>query len=251
MQRPPRDNKVTEVIDYLREREGEAMNLGRVVFVSFFNMMGNVIFSKDFIEMEDRENGEAMEGILLKFDVQGLNKQNEECLRKFCAKWEDVVRKRREEKANNGSKQRDFLDAMLENGFSDDQINILSMELFTGGSETSASVIEWAMAELIKSPAAMEKVVEEVEREIKGKLVKESDLPRLPYLQACVKESLRMHPPVPLLLPHRASATCTLMNYTIPKGAQVHVNVWAIGRDPEKWEDRLVFLHYAASHQNY
>ena len=97
------------------------------------------------------------------------------------------------------------------------------------------------MAELIKSPESMEKVREELAREISDNLIKFSDLPQLPYLQACLKETLRLHPPAPLLLPRRASVTCEVMNYTIPKDSLIWVNVWAIGRDPMNWEDPLVF----------
>lgn len=87
----------------------------------------------------------------------------------------------------------------------------------------------------------MSKVREELAGEIKKDMVKESQLPQFPYLQACVKEALRLHPPAPLLLPHRAIEACQVMNYTIPKNSQVLVNVWAIGRDPMNWEDPLVF----------
>lgn len=94
------------------------------------------------------------------------------------------------------------------------------------------------MAELIKNPESMEKVVEELEGIVLNQdSVKESNLLKLSYLQACIKETLRLHPPAPLLLPHRASETCQVMNYRIPKDAQVLVNVWAIGRDPSIWDE--------------
>lgn len=98
------------------------------------------------------------------------------------------------------------------------------------------------MAELIKNPESMEKVVEELEGIVLNQdSVKESNLLKLSYLQACIKETLRLHPPAPLLLPHRASETCQVMNYRIPKDAQVLVNVWAIGRDPSIWDEPLKF----------
>lgn len=98
------------------------------------------------------------------------------------------------------------------------------------------------MAELIKNPESMEKVVEELEGIVLNQdSVKESNLLKLSYLQACIKETLRLHPPAPLLLPHRASESCQVMNYRIPKDAQVLVNVWAIGRDPSIWDEPLKF----------
>ena len=93
---------------------------------------------------------------------------------------------------------------------------------------TSASTIEWAMAELIKTPESMDKIRQELAREIKQGMPKEAHIPQLPYLQACVKKAQRLHPPTPILLPHRALSSCKVMNYTIPKDAQVIVNVLAI-----------------------
>ena len=114
-------------------------------------------------------------------------------------------------------------------------------ELISAGTDTSSSTIEWAMTELIKNPKCMKIVQEELTREIIQDMVTESHLSKLPYLQACVKETLRLHPPAPFLLPRRAIESCQVMNYTIPKDSQVLVNVWAIGRDPKSWKDPLVF----------
>ena len=114
-------------------------------------------------------------------------------------------------------------------------------ELLIAGTESTSVTTEWAMAELIRSPDSMKKIREELTTEINKSTLKDSDLRKLPYLQACLKETLRLHPPGPFLLPHRALESCKVMNYTIPKDAQVLVNAWAIGRDPMSWEDPLVF----------
>ncbi|CAI0404261.1 unnamed protein product [Linum tenue] len=88
----------------------------------------------------------------------------------------------------------------------------------------------------------MNKLREELNAELslpleRKSLIDESAVSRLPYLNAIVKETLRLHPPGPLMLPHRASETCEVMNYTVPEGAKILVNVWAISRDPTVWED--------------
>lgn len=88
----------------------------------------------------------------------------------------------------------------------------------------------------------MQKLRKELAKEITGDTIKESDLSRLPYLQACLKETLRLHPPGPLLLPHRATKTCEVMGYTIPKDSIVMVNMWAIARDPKIWDNPLKFM---------
>ena len=87
----------------------------------------------------------------------------------------------------------------------------------------------------------MHKLRDELDREIGTDNVKESHLAHLPYLQACVNETLRLHPPGPLLLPHRALQTCQVMGYKVPKDSQVLVNMWAIGRDSMIWNDSLSF----------
>ncbi|CAN1310423.1 (S)-N-methylcoclaurine 3'-hydroxylase isozyme 1 (Fragment), partial [Linum perenne] len=75
-----------------------------------------------------------------------------------------------------------------------------------------------------------------------GKPLNESDIYNLPYLTSIVKETLRLHPPAPLLVPHRSLETLQVMNYTIPDGARLEVNAWAIGRDVSIWgEDAASF----------
>ena len=99
------------------------------------------------------------------------------------------------------------------------------------------------MAELLKAPEAMSKAQAELEQVIgKGKKMKESDTPQLPYLQAIIKETLRLHPPAPLLVPRLAESDVEVCGYTIPKDAQVLINVWVIGRDPNVWEKPNKFM---------
>lgn len=115
-------------------------------------------------------------------------------------------------------------------------------ELFTAGTDTTTITVEWAMTELLKNREAMERVHEELRSAFGDRnSISESVLSQLPYLEACFKETLRLHAPVPFLLPHCAPETCEVMNYTIPKNTRILVNVWAIGRDPEFWEDPLSF----------
>ncbi|CAI0414295.1 unnamed protein product [Linum tenue] len=99
------------------------------------------------------------------------------------------------------------------------------------------------MAELIRNPKCMRKLEEEVSPAMDQQemFIKESCITQLPYLEACFKETLRLHPPGPFLLPHRAIEFCQVMNHSIPKNSQILVNFWAIGRDPKYWEEPLMF----------
>ena len=149
----------------------------------------------------------------------------------------------------SGGKQttNDILDTLLnlydENELSMGEINHLLVDIFDAGTDTTASTLEWAMAELVKNPDMMVKVQDEIEQAIgKGcSMVQESDISKLPYLQAIIKETLRLHPPTVFLLPRKADADVELYGYVVPKNAQVLVNLWAIGRDPKVWKNPEVF----------
>lgn len=98
------------------------------------------------------------------------------------------------------------------------------------------------MSEIMKNPNIISKAKSELEENIgRGKLINEADISRLPYLQAIIKETLRLHPPAPLLLPRKTLEEVELLGYKIPKGAQVMINVWAIGRDLNIWDDPMCF----------
>lgn len=94
------------------------------------------------------------------------------------------------------------------------------------------------MAELVRNPEQMSRLSREVRDVIKENgTIEESDIPRLPYLQAVVKEIFRLHPTAPLLAPHKAESDVEVNGYTIPKNAQIIFNVWASGRDPGIWSN--------------
>ena len=114
--------------------------------------------------------------------------------------------------------------------------------MVVGGTETSSNAIEFAMAEIINQPEIMKKAQKELDAIVgKDNIVEESHILKLPYLQAVMKETLRLHPTLPLLVPHSPSQTCVVGGYSIPKGTGVFVNVWAIHRDPSNWENPLKF----------
>ncbi|XP_075640321.1 cytochrome P450 76AD1-like [Castanea sativa] len=99
------------------------------------------------------------------------------------------------------------------------------------------------MEELLHNPEAFSRAKEELEQVIgKGNLVQESNISKLPYLQAIVKETLQLHPVIPFLVPRKAQVDVEISGYIIPKGAQVLVNAWAIGRDPRSWNNAKSFM---------
>lgn len=114
--------------------------------------------------------------------------------------------------------------------------------MMLGGTDTIPTTVEWAMTELLRHPDKMRKLLEELDTVVGNEnTVEESHLPLLHYLEAVVKEALRLHPPAPLLLPHMPTATTVVAGYTIPKHSRIFVNAWAIQRDPAFWEHPLEF----------
>ena len=110
-------------------------------------------------------------------------------------------------------------------------------ELFTAGSHSISTTTDWAMSELLCAPRVAQKLREELNTVVgRGEYVEISHIPRLPYLRAVVKETLRLHPPSPLMFPHMSLDACQdVGGYAIPQGTRVFVNVWAIAHDPEVW----------------
>ncbi|KAH6828768.1 cytochrome P450 [Perilla frutescens var. hirtella] len=147
---------------------------------------------------------------------------------------------------NTGNTNNHFVDALLtlknEYQLSHDSVIALLWNMISAGMDTTAITLEWAMAEIVMSPRVQQKAQEELDRVVgRGRVMTEADIPNLPYLQCVTKECLRLHPPTPLMLPHKASTDVKIGGYHVPKGATVSVNVWAIARDPAVWENPLEF----------
>ena len=119
-----------------------------------------------------------------------------------------------------------------------DGVKAFIQDIIAAGTESSAVTMEWAMSELLRHPEAMAAATGELDRVVcRGRWVTERDLPDLPYIDAVVKETLRLHPVGPLLVPHHAREDTVVAGYDVPAGARVLVNVWAIARDPASWPD--------------
>ncbi|KAL9228388.1 hypothetical protein vseg_003977 [Gypsophila vaccaria] len=115
-------------------------------------------------------------------------------------------------------------------------------DMFAVGTYTSSATIVWMMTELIKSPSIMKKAQDEIRQVIRGKQrVEESDLLKLSCLKLVIKETLRMHPPTPLLVPKESYEPCKFGEYEIPAKTRIFVNAMAISMDPTVWDNPTKF----------
>ncbi|CAN0902703.1 (S)-N-methylcoclaurine 3'-hydroxylase isozyme 1 (Fragment) [Linum grandiflorum] len=254
-----RNRMAAEMVNFVTKKSGEEIDIGQLVFVATFDSMSNLIFSRDSIGFEETPTAKKLKSIisgllevsatpnladffpiLEKLDPQGLRRDFARKLSEFFSTWKPDVKQRRDILRQGDDHGEDFLDIFLKNELDDDQLDWLIMEFFVAGTETSTATIEWAMTELVKNKGAMDKLRDELKTAFSNdekSILKEDDVYQLPYLAAVVKETFRLHPPIPLLGPRWSPETLQVMNYTIPKGARLAVNTWAMGRDRSIWGD--------------
>ncbi|CAL4997560.1 unnamed protein product [Urochloa decumbens] len=184
--------------------------------------------------------------------VTGLRRRLRSCLADLCEFCDDIIDElisgKREHITGDGDD--DFLGALLrlqkspdiEVPLTDDNIKALVLDVFVAGADTSLAALEWVMTELLRHPRILSKAHDEVRRVIgcRGR-VDEPDLRDLHYLRAIIKETFRLHPVIPFLVPRESVAPCTLGGYDIPTKTRVFINTYAMGRDPEVWEKPLEF----------
>ncbi|CAN6196088.1 unnamed protein product [Urochloa humidicola] len=128
-------------------------------------------------------------------------------------------------------------DPNLEVKLTRDNVKAITQDLIMASVDTSSNTMEWAVSELLKNPEFLTKATKELDNLIGGnRLVMEEDLPHLSYIEAIIKETMRMHPPAPMLAPHLCREDASINGYDIPAGTIVLVNVWSIGRDPTSWD---------------
>jgi len=145
--------------------------------------------------------------------------------------------------AANGEKHRiscaidHIIDAQMKGEISEENVIYIVENINVAAIETTLWSMEWAIAELVNHPSVQKKIRDEISEVLKGEAVTESNLHELPYLQATVKETLRLHTPIPLLVPHMNLEEAKLGGYTIPKESKVVVNAWWLANNPSWWKN--------------
>nr|AIL49062.1 cytochrome P450 monooxygenase [Nothapodytes nimmoniana] len=183
--------------------------------------------------------------------VDRVAKEIDGFLEEVIKERENLVGHESSEMFENKEGEKDFLDILLKIHKHDtigismdrDSVKALILDTFAAGTDTTSTVLEWSMSELIRHPQIMKKLQHEVRVILKGKtLITEEDLEKMQYLKSVLKETLRFHPPIPLLVPRKTRQDVKVMGYDIAAGTMVMTNAWAIGRDPLLWNEPEEFM---------
>ncbi|KAL2477929.1 Cytochrome [Forsythia ovata] len=262
-----RREKLQKLFEYVSQCcvNGQAVNIGEAAFITSLNLMSATLFSVEFSEFNSDSSQEFKDvfwGVmkcvgspnfadyfpLLKyFDPQGLLRQTKFYFGKLFAIFDGIIDQRL--KSRGTQMKDDLLEALLDLNqkpdpeLSRDDIKHLLLDLFVAGTDTTTGTVEWTMSELLRNPNKLLKTRNELQDVIGvNGLIQESDISRLPYLQAVVKETFRFHPIAPLLVPHKANTDIEINGYVVPKNAQILVNIWASGRDSNTWSSPDSFM---------
>ncbi|XP_077228718.1 cytochrome P450 71AU50-like [Tasmannia lanceolata] len=182
-------------------------------------------------------------------DLQGLRRRMKAVTKVFDNFFEKIIDEHIDERQSGHRKDIvDFMLSLMETKDSDFHIDRTTikgiiLDLLAGAMDTSATAIEWALSELFRHPRVMKKLQEELENVVGiERMVEEANLAKLEYLDMVVKESMRLHPVAPLLIPHESMEDCVVNGFHIPKKYRVMINATAIGRDPDAWPNAEQFL---------
>ncbi|XP_017635289.1 carnosic acid synthase-like [Gossypium arboreum] len=264
-----RRREIRQMVKNIHGKIGSPINLSEQIFLTMLSVTMSMLWGgslngevaklgleikdrlEEFMKLMGEPNLSDIFPMLRPFNLQGIESKAKKHVSWFYGFLESVIKQRM--KLGEGPKtadSKDFLQQLLELNQSGDAKTSLSMmeikavllDMVIGGTDTTFATIEWAMTELLRHPNKLGKVIEELDAIIGDQnVVEESNISRLPYLTAVVKETLRIHPPAPLLVPHMPNETTVIAGYTIPKNSWIFFNVWAIQRDAEFWEDPLRF----------
>ncbi|XVE50824.1 hypothetical protein DITRI_Ditri01bG0194600 [Diplodiscus trichospermus] len=257
-----REEEVLNLIKTVQANDGLPVNLSEKIFSMTYAIVARAAFGKKCKEQEAfisaiSEYNKINSGFViseffpsLRFlqHVSGLKNRVEKVHGDVDRILENILNDHKESKAKAKGRTEDLVDVLLrlkendEFPLSDSNIKAIILDIFSAGSETSSTVVEWAMSEMIKNPRVMTEAQAEVRGVFKGKdSVNETGIHELKYLKLVIKETLRLHQVVPLLLPRECSKNCEVNGFEIPSKTRVIVNAWAIGRDPNRWPEAEKF----------
>ncbi|KAL7111494.1 hypothetical protein ACP275_05G091900 [Erythranthe tilingii] len=268
-----RKDQVRKSIRQVHNNIGKPIQIGELAFRTELNVIMNMLwggtvtgeqgqrFETEFcdvltklIDLIGQPNISDFYPFLAGLDIQGVAKQSKAYMKSIDMIFEAIFAQHKTTLfgqtmcIEDGKK--DFLQILLEiekgkdseMSISRKQIKAILLDVVAAGTDTTATTSEWAMAELMNNPEVMRKAQKELSDVVGlNNIVEEFHIPKLKYLEAVIKETLRLHPPGPLLFPRSAASTSTVGGYTIPKDTKVFINMCSIQRDPSIWDNPMEF----------
>ncbi|CAI9290235.1 unnamed protein product [Lactuca saligna] len=270
-----RRDEVRKTIKNIYSKIGTAIDISEIAFSTEANVLTSMVWentsdpnakgshfgaelkriSSNIVETLGQPNLSDIFPSLAWLDLQGILRKSKRQLRQLDQIFTSIIddriisnsKKPKDSVGHEGKK--DLLQILLEleeqkdeTSISITQIKAFLLDIMVAGTETTTTLIEWAMAEIMQNHDIMKRIQKEL-ADVVGldNIVEESHLPKLQYLDATIKETFRLHPIVPLILPRSPSQDCIVGGYTIPKRCTVFLNVWSIHRDPLYWDNPLEF----------
>ncbi|MCD7460821.1 hypothetical protein HAX54_044500 [Datura stramonium] len=264
-----RQSEVVRLVDSIRSSSpsGEAVNFTErmIWFTSSMtcrSAFGKVLKEQDMFIKEIRDVIGSAEGFdvddifpsyMFLHGLSGAKKKILDAHHKVDSIVEDVINEHKknlethkstnDDDALGGEDLIDVLLRLMKDGslqflITKNNIKAVIIDMFAAGTETSSTTIIWAMVEMMKNPNIFAKAQAEVRETFKEKVTFDTnDVEELRYLKLVIKETLRLHPPLPLFAPRECREETDINGYTIPVKTKVMVNVWALGRDLKYWDD--------------
>ncbi|GJV27243.1 cytochrome P450 71A4-like protein, partial [Tanacetum coccineum] len=274
-----REEETTIMINNIGDSRGTLINLSECFISLTNNIVSRVVLGKTYRHIRFKKLMEKFIDILGVMSVgscipslswvdrlSGLQRTTDEVAKEFDDFLEGVLQEHLNKRKGNvivgGSDEvQDLLDILLdvqkENAgtvvIDNDTIKAVILlgfkklltgayDNFSAGTDTISTNIEWTISELVRHPRVMIKLQQEVTEIANGRsMITEEDLDKMKYLKAVIKESLRLHIPLPLLIQRESTQDVKLMGYDIPAGTRVVINAWAVARDPSLWEEAEQF----------
>ncbi|TKW02499.1 hypothetical protein SEVIR_8G246862v4 [Setaria viridis] len=260
--RPIRDRHACRLSEHLRFCSGMPIKIGEAVQGTVLDVMSNILFTKDVTHLRVK-GGQLFKDLLVEV-LEDWTKPNVSDAFPFFASLDLLGSRRRisrglaklykffdeefvERRLGSSENHHDLLDFILsqhaKSKLTRSEITKFFTDIFLAASNTSRIIVEWAMALLLKHPEKMKKLRAELAASLGTKeFVQESDLDKLPYIHAVVKEILRLQPSAPLLPRMVSTDGMSLGGFSVPIGTNILINLWAIGTDPTVWPQAGEFV---------
>ncbi|KAI7724413.1 hypothetical protein M8C21_016864 [Ambrosia artemisiifolia] len=262
-----REEEMTLMLDRIQETCGSVVNFTKLILSLNNDVICRLALGRKYNGEKFNTMVEQFKQLVVAFSVgeyipslswidtlRGLNAKSHKIAKEFDEFLEDIIEEYARRNTNESlvskidmvdRQDRSFIDILLEkqredeSGFQFNRVTIKAviLDIFVVATDTTFTTLEWAFSELVKNPLVMKTLQKEVNLIARGKpKITEDDIGKLEYMDAVVKETLRLHVPAPII-PRASSQDVKIMGYDIEAGTRVAINAWAIGRDPAKWED--------------